>query len=136
MRFESLTRVLPGVVVGLAGCVDSAHMRQHDVMYAAVSRAVAERAQARELDDAALVADGALDRAAVVAAVLARNPDLDAARATWRAAVAAYPSAVALEDPMASYALAPFSVGSDARVRSAHRDQPEASVARQAGAAR
>jgi outer membrane protein, heavy metal efflux system len=114
MRFEYLTRVLPGVVVGLAGCVDSAHVRQHDVMYAAVSRAVAERTQIRSLDDAALVVNGALDRAAVVAAVLARNPDLDAARAAWRAAVAAFPSAVALEDPMASYALAPFSIGSNA----------------------
>jgi outer membrane protein TolC len=113
MRLEYLTRVLPRVVVVLAGCVDSARMHQHDAMYAAVSRAVAERAQIHSLDDAALVVDGALDRAAVVAAVLARNPDLDAARAAWRAAVAAFPSAVALEDPMASYALAPFSIGSN-----------------------
>ncbi|HEX8110341.1 MAG TPA: TolC family protein [Kofleriaceae bacterium] len=59
--------------------------------------------------------DGALDRAAVVAAVLAHNPDLDAVRATWRAAVAAFPSAISLDDPVASYALAPFSIGSDAR---------------------
>jgi outer membrane protein TolC len=62
-----------------------------------------------------LVVNGALDRAAIVAAVLARNPDLDAARATWRAAVAAYPSAVAIDDPMARYAVAPFSIGSNAR---------------------
>jgi cobalt-zinc-cadmium efflux system outer membrane protein len=112
MRFENLARLLPGAIIGLAGCVDSARVRQHDAMDVAVSRAVADRARARELDEASLVANGKLDRAAVVAAVLARNPDLDAMRASWRAAVAAYPSAIALEDPMASYALAPFSVGS------------------------
>jgi cobalt-zinc-cadmium efflux system outer membrane protein len=115
MRFEYLARLLPGAIVGLAGCVDSARVRQHDAMYVAVSRAVTDRARVPELDDASLIANGKLDRAAVVAAVLARNPDLDAARASWRAAVAAYPSAIALEDPMASYALAPFSIGSNAR---------------------
>jgi cobalt-zinc-cadmium efflux system outer membrane protein len=114
MRFKYLTRLLPGAIVGLAGCADSARMRQHDTMVVAVSRAGAERARTRELDDASLVVSRELDRAAVVAAVLARNPDLDAARAAWRAAVAGYPSAVALEDPMARYALAPFSIGSDA----------------------
>ena len=114
MRFEDLARLLPGAIVGLAGCVDTARVRQHDAMYGAVSRAAADRARARELDDASLVANGNLDRAAVVGAVLARNPDLDVARASWRAAVAAYPSAIALEDPMASYALAPFSIGSNA----------------------
>jgi outer membrane protein TolC len=82
-------------------------------MYAAVSRADSERARVQDIDDASLVAGGELDRAKVVAAVLARNPDLDVARATWRAAVAAYPSAIALDDPMASYAIAPFSIGSD-----------------------
>src|SRR5678816_1223244 len=114
MRFEDLARLLPGAIVGLVGCVDGARVRQHDAMSVAVSRVVADRARTRELDDASLVANGNLDRAAVVAAVLARNPDLDAARASWRAAVAAYPSAIALEDPMASYALAPFSIGSNA----------------------
>jgi outer membrane protein TolC len=103
------------VVVGLGGCVDGAHVRQHDAMVVAVSRATPERAASGARDDVSLEVDGALDRAAVVAAVLARNPDLGAARATWRAAVAAFPSVVALDDPMASYAVAPFSVGSEAR---------------------
>jgi outer membrane protein, heavy metal efflux system len=113
MCIKYLTRLLPGVV-GLAGCGDGAAVRRHDAMYAAASRATAERAQARDLDAASLVVHGELDRAAVIAAVLARNPELDAARTAWRAAVAAYPSAVALDDPMASYALAPFSIGSGA----------------------
>jgi outer membrane protein TolC len=83
-------------------------------MVAAVFRAESDHARTREIDDASLVVNGELDRVAIVAAVLARNPDLEAARATWRASVAAFPSAVALDDPMASYAFAPFSIGSDA----------------------
>jgi len=114
MSIKYLTRLLLGVAVGLAGCVDDARVRQHDAMYVAVSRAASEQTRAREADDASLVVNGELDRAAVVTAVLARNPDLAVARASWRAAVAAYPSAVALDDPMASYALAPFSIGSGA----------------------
>jgi outer membrane protein TolC len=112
--FNYTTRLWPGIVVGLAGCVDAARVRQHDAMVAAVSHAVVERSRAGELGDAALVVEGALDRAAVVTAVLARNPELDAARAAWRAAVAAFPSAASLDDPMASYAFAPFSIGSEA----------------------
>jgi outer membrane protein TolC len=56
-----------------------------------------------------------LDRGALVAAVLARNPDLDVARETWRASVDAYPTAVTLEDPTASYVVAPFTIGSNVR---------------------
>lgn len=114
MCAKYLARLSPVVVLGLGGCLDGARVRQHDAMMVAVSRATAGQAAGKARDDASLVVDGALDRAAVVAAVLARNPDLDAARATWRAAVAAFPAAVALDDPMASYAIAPFSVGSDA----------------------
>jgi len=115
MHIHCHARSCSVLVTVLAGCVDGAHVRQHDTLYAASSRAESDHIRAAGLDDASLVVNGALDRAAVVAAVLARNPDLDAARATWRAAVAAYPSAVALDDPMASYALAPFSIGSAAQ---------------------
>lgn len=102
-------------LVAVAGCVAGGGARPDDALVAAVARAESERARVPPLEDASLVMDGALDRAAVVAAVLARNPGLDAARASWRAAVAAYPSAVALDDPMVRYALAPFSIGADAR---------------------
>jgi outer membrane protein TolC len=101
------------LVTAFAGCVGGAPTRQYDTLYATVTRAESDHARAAGIDDVSLVVGGALDRAAVVAAVLARNPDLDVARATWRAAVAAYPSAIALDDPMARYALAPFSVGAD-----------------------
>jgi outer membrane protein TolC len=53
-----------------------------------------------------------LQREALVRAVLARNPNLEAARQAWRAALAAYPQARSLEDTMASYALAPLSIRS------------------------
>jgi outer membrane protein, heavy metal efflux system len=113
MCLKYLMRLTPAVAVGLASCVSSARVRQHDAMAAAVARATSERGRTGPVDVSSLVVDGALDRAAVIAAVLARNPDLDAARAAWRAAVAAFPSAVSLDDPVARYALAPFSVGSE-----------------------
>lgn len=65
-----------------------------------------------QLVDEVVLGGAALDRAQLVAAVLARNPDLDAARATWRSAAAAYPSAVTIGDPRLSYEVAPFSIGS------------------------
>jgi outer membrane protein, heavy metal efflux system len=112
MRINSHARLCPVLVTGLAGCINGAQVRQHETLNAALSRAESERARVQDIDDASLVVDGDLDRAKVVAAVLARNPDLDVARATWRAAVAAHPSAVALDDPMARYELAPLSIGS------------------------
>ena len=113
MCLKYLTQVAPTVIVGLASCINGARVRQHDAMAAAITRDTSERPRTEAVDASSLVVDGALDRAAVVAAVLARNPDLDSARAAWRAAVAAFPSAVSLDDPTASYALAPFSIGSD-----------------------
>ena len=113
MCINSHARLGSVLVTGLVGCVNGAQVRQHDTLEAALSRAESEHARVQDMDDASLVAGGALDRAKLVAAVLARNPDLDVARATWRAAVAAYPSAVTLDDPMASYGVAPFSIGSD-----------------------
>jgi outer membrane protein TolC len=51
-----------------------------------------------------------LDRGALVAAVLARNPSVAAAREGLRAALAEIPQATTLEDPMVGYELAPLSV--------------------------
>ncbi len=53
-----------------------------------------------------------LQREALVREVLARNPGLQAAREAWQAALARVPQASALEDPMLSYGVAPFSIGS------------------------
>lgn len=114
MHIATLARWSPALVA-VAGCVAGGGGPPHDLV-TAVARAEPERARVPPLDDASLTVDGALDRAAVVAAVLARNPGLDAARDSWRAAVAACRSAVALDDPMVRYALAPLSLGSDARL--------------------
>ncbi|HVS64642.1 MAG TPA: TolC family protein [Thermoanaerobaculia bacterium] len=56
-----------------------------------------------------------LERQELLAAVLERNPGVAAARQAWEAARARIPQAESLEDPMASYALAPLSVAGDAR---------------------
>ncbi len=53
-----------------------------------------------------------LAREALVAAVLARNPEIAAAESAWRAALARVPQAAGLDDPTASYAIAPLSLGS------------------------
>lgn len=114
MRIHSFVGSLPALAAALAGCADGAGTLRHDSLVAALARAESGPVRGGALDGAAVARGGRLDRAALVAAVLARNPELDAARAAWRAAVAAYPPAVALDDPMARYAVAPFSIGSDA----------------------
>ncbi len=96
------------IAAALFGCAETSGLREHDAMIDALSR------MERTPGDDVVFGTAALDRKALVVAVLARNPELDVARETWRAATAAYPSAVALDDPMVSYALAPFSIGSAA----------------------
>ncbi|MEO6773999.1 MAG: TolC family protein [Kofleriaceae bacterium] len=95
------------IAATLFGCAETTGPREHDAMIRALYRTDRDRAHG-------VVGFGSaeLDRNALVAAVLARNPDLEAARETWRAAASAYPIATALDDPMASYAIAPFSIGS------------------------
>jgi outer membrane protein TolC len=93
----------------LASCAAPPGMREHDAMVAALRGL--ERDRPAPATDPGL--GSPLDRAALVAAVLARNPDIEAARQTWRAAMAAYPAAVALADPMLTYELAPLSITGD-----------------------
>ena len=61
-----------------------------------------------------LFGPGALDRSALVEAVLERNPEIDTARQVLRAVLEEQPVAGALDDPYLSYSLAPLSVGGDA----------------------
>ena len=53
-----------------------------------------------------------LERRALVQYVLERNPTVRAARYAWRAALARFPQATALEDPMLGAGVAPRSIGS------------------------
>ena len=94
----------------LAACAGGNVAREHDAMIGALGRI--ERERPASIGDEVSLGTEALDRASLVTAVLARNPDLDAARAAWRAATAAYPAAVTINDPMLTYEVAPFSIGS------------------------
>lgn len=68
--------------------------------------------QAHAYDDTLerLLSAATLDRTALIAAVLARNPSIAAAREGWRAAKARTPQQSAWEDPMLSYRFAPLSI--------------------------
>ncbi len=102
--------LVPILIVSIfAGCASATGGREHDAMLSALARA--ERDHPPTIGDDVPLGNESLDRAALVAAVLARNPDLDAARATWRAATAAYSSTTAIADPMLTYEVAPFSIG-------------------------
>src|SRR5262245_60448056 len=50
-----------------------------------------------------------LERAALVAEVLKRNPSIASALQAWRAALARYPQQTSLEDPMVAYGVGPRS---------------------------
>lgn len=109
---------LPAHVTGLAltivttGCATSPGSRE-DALWREY-RALGSGAEQLR-DDAHLFAgDAPLDRGALVAAVITRNPSVDAARAGLRAALAEIEQARALDDPTIGYELAPLSVAGDA----------------------
>lgn len=109
---------LPGPIAGLLmtsvtiGCAAGGGTRE-DALWRQYRDA--GRARAAQADGAELFAtDKHLDRETLVAAVLARNPSVDAAREALRAALAEIPQATAFDDPMLGYELAPLSVAGDA----------------------
>ncbi len=125
LRFARGPAALAAPLVGLlvGGCASTTHAdlieAQHTFQREAVPAAPpagrgagGARDDDDACDDGGCVAgdDGALDRAALVRAVAARNPTLQAARAAWRAALAEVPQDTAFEDPMLSYSFAPLSV--------------------------
>ncbi len=69
---------------------------------------------ASEPGDEPFEGQASLERAALIEAVLRRNPGLAAARSAWSAALARYPQETALEDPMLDGSIGPDSFGSDA----------------------
>ncbi|HYU16529.1 MAG TPA: TolC family protein [Candidatus Acidoferrum sp.] len=119
-RKEITTRGAPGRLVYaaallLAACGSANLDRRYDRMLAETGRARPLSAIAADDGRALFAGATTLERAAVVEAVLARNPDVEAARQAWRAALAGFPQAAALDDPMLSYSFAPLSIASDAR---------------------
>jgi outer membrane protein TolC len=100
----------------LGGCGLRAQGQRYDAMSAELAR-IREASRESAPGDAgglSLTDDAAperLSRAKLVEAVLARNPSVTSAREAWRAALAAFPQATALDDPMLEYGLAPLSIG-------------------------
>jgi outer membrane protein, heavy metal efflux system len=81
--------------------------------YGALERRLASAAQGDAvpaLEDDPFAGGAELSRAGVVEAVLRRNPTLRASRQAWRAALAQFPQATALADPMVGYSVAPRSL--------------------------
>jgi outer membrane protein TolC len=111
-------------ILAIAGCAGASTAGAHtpDAMVAQLRALERERHPAstaegepadRKPADKLELGGGALDRAALVTAVLARNPELDAAREAWRAATASYAPAVAIADPRLTYEVAPLSISGD-----------------------
>src|SRR5437773_9758057 len=102
-------RTIMAVLAVVAGC--AATPRHYDTMLGELRRD--ERTHAdTDARLAAVVGARALDRAALVAAAVASNREVEAMRQAWRAAAAEVGAATSLDDPMASYSLAPLSIGS------------------------
>jgi len=100
------------LLFAVAACGSSAAEQRDDGMLVELAR---QRPAAASGDGRDLFAgDASLDRTRLVEAVLARSPDIEAARQAWRAALAEVPAARSLEDPMLTYELAPLSVAGDA----------------------
>jgi cobalt-zinc-cadmium efflux system outer membrane protein len=99
---------------GLAGCTHGQRAR-YDALRSALDDAESRSSPAEDpsIEPASFAVDRPLAREALVLAVLERNPNVEAARQAWRAALAEHPQARSLEDTMASYSLAPLSVRSD-----------------------
>lgn len=68
--------------------------------------------EARQFEQPELFPD-VLERDALIASVLQRNPSIDAVRQAWKAAAARSPQVGSLEDPMFSYSFAPLSIDSN-----------------------
>lgn len=109
----SIPRVIAGLTITtsmVTGCAVRAGNRE-DVLWREYREL--DRTRDARVDGAVLFAGSShLDRAALVAAVLARNPSLAAAREGLRASLAEIPQATSLPDPMVGYELAPLSIAS------------------------
>jgi outer membrane protein TolC len=101
-----------GAQLVAAGCTGPGLSARHESLASELAAREAEAAP-REASPAPAAADDvfagapALERAALVEEVLRRNPSLRAARFAWRAALARFPQATALEDPVLGYGVAP-----------------------------
>lgn len=101
------------LLVALAGCATSESGRRHEELTQRYQAESAVREDVGQPDLTLFASDSVLEPSHLVQEVLARNRSLEAARQAWRAALAAYPQATALEDPTVRYEIAPQSIGSN-----------------------
>ena len=97
----------------LPGCATSDAGRRHEELTHEFEEETAARADVEQPGFTMFAGDSVLEPSHLIREVLARNQNLEAARQAWRAALAAYPQATALEDPTVRYEIAPQSIGSD-----------------------
>jgi cobalt-zinc-cadmium efflux system outer membrane protein len=117
MRTTNVRRALSWGFAGssllLVACTAGTDARRRDALWTEYRRDT--RATEAKAADAELFVDGnELDRGALIANVLARNPSIGAAREGLRAALAEVEASSALDDPMVTYEVAPLSVVGDA----------------------
>src|SRR5262245_38550586 len=111
----SVARTLLGSVGSLLlfGCAAASPPSNPRSAASVVAEFDESRAQTTSGSPSAPTLDGqALERAAYVRAVLAKNPSLDAARHGMRAALGRVHQAGSFEDPMLDVGVAPLSIGS------------------------
>lgn len=101
-------------LLAVAGCAATpSRHSQYDTMLGEL-RLDEQSRTSREAKVVVAISARTLDREALIGAVLAVNRDVESMRQAWRASVVAVPATMALDDPMASYAIAPLSIGSNA----------------------
>ena len=111
MNMHSLGRTWScAPILLLAGCATAGRGSFNEAQ-TDVERAGVVDARARG-EDAQAFRGPELGRAAYVRAVLHRNPSIESARQSWRAAIARVRQAGALEDPMVNVEVAPLTIAS------------------------
>lgn len=105
--------VVPLLSLAAAGCAAGAQSARYDALSRELVLAAPPVGSGEPLRQNPFEAQATLDRAALVRAVLERNPSVETARQAWREALARYPQATALDDPSLGYTMAPGSIASD-----------------------
>lgn len=101
------------MVLGSVGCASTTNAEYRERLSSYRELAADDgRSELADDDDGERLFEGAasLGQGALVDAVLARSPTLEAARHAWRAALEEVPQESALDDPMVAYQIAPLSL--------------------------
>lgn len=102
---------LAGLAAVALACVSPSGVR-HRLLSEELRRSPSPSERAPDSGEALFAGRPHLERRRLVEAVLERNPSLEVARQAYRAALARYPQATGLDDPMLGMGAAPLSFGS------------------------